>query len=298
MADLIEQAGWDEVWKWDTTTALLGGSPSAPMNLQAQALLNRTAQLKADIEALINGPQLKGEAGVKYAVIGWVSRNGGSGWFYIDDADHQPANMSTVEVVGDVLRVNYAFTGKRVLTHVVATDETMASLGLLCGASVGLGYSNISLYLPFACWIEKNAGIWGFGSDDGLNPWFGPGTDTTISTSADGSQFTINHKLGSGSHPPVASILTQSGSSVPGVDIRMSYGGTTIIGTAHAPFEGYVVWTGPGVNDWTVSTPNIAQPTFSFSAGVLTVTHEDLGADTKGVSIDAVSGVYLPASGS
>lgn len=243
---------------------------------------------------------MRGDEGKVYRAFGYVVRNGGSGWAYIDDVDHRPTGMSTVEVVGDVLRVNYGVTGVRVLTHIVGTDETMAALGMTCGPSVGLAYSDIKMFLPFACWVEKTAGVWAFGASDGCNPWFGPGTDTTIASSGDGSTFTITHKEGSGSHPPTMTVLTQAagGSAVPGVDVRMSYGGTSVIGTSHADFEGYIVWTGPGQNDWTVSTPNISVPTCTFSAGVLTVTHENLGTDTKAVSVDGVGGTYLPASGS
>lgn len=298
MANLNEEPGWPDVWQWDTVTPLLGGNGGAPLNVQAQSLLNRTAQLKAEIEAIVNGPMLKGDAGKQYAVIGWVSRNDGSGWYYIDNEDHRPTGMSSIAVVGtNILRVSYSFTASRVLTHVVVTDETMAALGVQVGSSVGLGYSDVYMYMPFACWVEKTAGTWAFGAGDGLNPWFGPGTDTTISTSADGSEFTINHKVGSGSSPPIFTVLTQANGYVPGVDIRVSWGGTSIIATAHSQFEGYVQWVGPGANDWAVTTPNIAQPTFAFNAGVLTVTHEDLGADTKAVSVDSVSGFYVPASG-
>lgn len=250
------------------------------------------------ISALAN--TLKGDAGKKYAVFGFVARNDGSGWSYIDDVDHRPTNMSAIAVVGDDLRVTYGAPGVRVITCIIANDETMAAFGMTCGPSVGLAFSNIKMYIPFTCWVENTGGVWAFGAGDGLNSWFGLGTDTTIATSPDGSGFTITHKTASSSYPPVLTVLTQGagGGATPGTDMRLSYGGTAVIGTAHADFEGSVVWTGPNPNDWTVTTPNIAKPTFAFAAGVLTVTHENLGADTKAVSVDAVGGTYLVASGS
>jgi hypothetical protein len=242
---------------------------------------------------------MKGDDGKVYKIFAFVVRNDGTGWDYIDDADHRPTNMGAIAVVGDDLRVTYGAPGVRVVTCIVGTDETMSALGMTCGPSVGLDYSNIKMYIPFACWVEKSAGAFAFGAGDGLNPWLDEGTDTTIATSVDESTFTITHKTASGSHPPVMTVLTQAGGggAFPGVDIRMSWGGTSIIGTAHALFEGYVSYNA-GTGLWEVDTPNIAKPTFGFSAGVLTVTHENLGTDTKSILITDVSGVYLSATGS
>lgn len=50
MTTLTATPGYDAVPQLETTTLALGG-PAAPMNSQAQALLNRTAQLKADADA-------------------------------------------------------------------------------------------------------------------------------------------------------------------------------------------------------------------------------------------------------
>ena len=47
MTNLTPNAGWDDVPQLETTTKALGG-PSGPMNLQAQALLNRTEALNPD----------------------------------------------------------------------------------------------------------------------------------------------------------------------------------------------------------------------------------------------------------
>lgn len=48
MTNLTPNAGWDDVPQLETTTKAMGG-PSGPMNLQAQALLNRTERLLAMI---------------------------------------------------------------------------------------------------------------------------------------------------------------------------------------------------------------------------------------------------------
>lgn len=57
MANLTPTAGWDAVPQLELTTIARGG-PGGSMNLQAQALLNRTEQLSADIAALGGGTAL------------------------------------------------------------------------------------------------------------------------------------------------------------------------------------------------------------------------------------------------
>lgn len=47
MSNLTPTPGWDDVFQLETDTLGLGG-PGGPMNLQAQALLNRTEQLRAE----------------------------------------------------------------------------------------------------------------------------------------------------------------------------------------------------------------------------------------------------------
>lgn len=287
----------DSASKWRVHQGLTGAELAAAGGANIMEFNPATAYA-ANTTGNAIASALKGNPGRSYSVCGYVLRNDGSGWACIDDVDHRPTNIASVSVIGDDLRVTYSGAGVRVVSHQVSTDETMAAMGMLCGPSVGLTYSNIKLYMPFACWVEKTAGSFAFGASDGLNPWFGPGTDTTISTSADQSSFTITHKTASGSHPPVMTVLTQSsgGGASPGADIRISYGGTTIIGTAHSLFEGLISYNA-GTSTWDVDTPNIAKPSCSFSSGVLTVTHENLGPDTRAVSVDAVSGIYLPASG-
>jgi hypothetical protein len=51
MTNLVPVPSWDEVVRLETTTQALAG-PSGPMNVQAQALLNRTAELKEFDEAI------------------------------------------------------------------------------------------------------------------------------------------------------------------------------------------------------------------------------------------------------
>jgi hypothetical protein len=74
-------------------------------------------------------------------------------------------------------------------------------------------------------------------------------------------------------HPSVGSATT-----MPSIDPKSNYHSvisgvtsTTTTIKSLVPFSGTVSYDGA---NWVVSTPTLAKPTFSFSAGVLTVTHE------------------------
>lgn len=47
MSNLPATPGWDNVWQWDDGTRLIGGTPTSPLNLQAQALVNRSEWLRS-----------------------------------------------------------------------------------------------------------------------------------------------------------------------------------------------------------------------------------------------------------
>ena len=233
-----------------------------------------------------------GDEGRRLREVAFVLRNEGAGWQYINDDDHAPVGMGAVSVVGDDLRTAYSFTAARVISLFGGVDETMSSRGLIFGPSVGLTFSNWRLYMPMACWVDKNAGAFSFGD---IDPWLRPGVDTVMTT-VDESRFTIDHKTASSDLPPVACVLTGAGGSAPGLECRLSYGGNSIIGTFYEEMHGYIRWVGPGQNDWAVDTPNVAKPTFAFNAGVLTVTHEDIG-DIFDTHITGVGGVVVVTAG-
>ena len=240
------------------------------------------SQLDTQLEGYVAG-----EAGRACRELACVVRNSGAGWVFINDTDHAPMGFSAVSVVGDTLRVTYSATYTKVLSMLGSVDETMASRGLSFGPSVGLGLSNFSLFMNFSCWVEKALGTFAFGD---IDPWLDPGVDTTIATT-DESRFTITHKTASGDDPPMATLITGTA----GIEPRLSYGGTSIIVTFFDDLAGYVYYNA-GTTSWVVVTNNIAQPTFSFAAGVLTVTHEDIG-DCYEVFITPVSGLYVMAAG-
>jgi hypothetical protein len=67
-----------------------------------------------------------------------VIRNNGTGWQFINDANHNPMNLASVSVdnSGRIV-LDYGFTAKKVLTLVASPDETFASQYQI-GGSVGL----------------------------------------------------------------------------------------------------------------------------------------------------------------
>lgn len=230
-----------------------------------------------------------GEPGRPLREVACVIRPTAGVWAEIDDVDHQPIGLSGVSVVGDAVRVTYSFTGVKVTSMFGGVDEAMASRGVTFGPSVGTDYANFSLFMPMVCWIAKTAGVFGVGN---MDPWLGPGTDTTLTT-VDETRFILTHKTASGDVPPVASILTASANAA--VECRLSYGGTSVTATFYQDFHGYVYYD-TGSATWKVDTPNFTKPTFSYSAGVLTVTHESI-PDSYFAEVLPVGGILWPYSG-
>jgi hypothetical protein len=82
---------------------------------------------------------------VDYYLIGGVIRNSGDGWKLINDKEHEPLNMTSVETTDTSIIVHYK-GAKEVISLNVTPDETMASEWYTMGASVGLDFSIISVY--------------------------------------------------------------------------------------------------------------------------------------------------------
>jgi hypothetical protein len=88
------------------------------------------------------------EAGVRLAVVACALRNSGSGWAVISDTGHEPSGLTGPYVVqnADHLELQHAVGATRVVSMIVAPDETFAQVGLRVGASAGKGLSRIYLY--------------------------------------------------------------------------------------------------------------------------------------------------------
>ena len=86
------------------------------------------------------------ESGKKIKIVAGAIRNSGTGWAFINDTYHNPINLSTISVDSSgLLQIDYGFTAKKVLSLVVAPDETLSRY-YSCGCSVGLSYSSAKIY--------------------------------------------------------------------------------------------------------------------------------------------------------
>jgi len=73
-------------------------------------------------------------------------RNSGGTWSYVDDAEHDKRNLATVTTNENFAQINYRRTDyNRVVSLVATPDESYATKGVTCGASVGLTFSQIKL---------------------------------------------------------------------------------------------------------------------------------------------------------
>ena len=85
----------------------------------------------------------------QHRMIAGVIRNTGSGWEFITDANHA-GDMNCVSVTANEdgqIRINYGgIHAKKVISLIVAPDETFASLGYTVGSSVAATYSLIEVY--------------------------------------------------------------------------------------------------------------------------------------------------------
>lgn len=91
--------------------------------------------------------------GKKIVLVAGVIRNTGNGWEYINNSGHNPMNLATVSVneSGQIV-IGYGFTAKKVLSLIVAPDETFANKYTF-GGSVGLSDTLVNV-----CTLPKEIG--------------------------------------------------------------------------------------------------------------------------------------------
>jgi len=76
--------------------------------------------------------------------IAGAIRNDGAGWYAINDTDHSPMNIKAVRSNLFSIEIEYPAAAK-VGSLVIASDETLARVGIVAGASVGLSSAQIVL---------------------------------------------------------------------------------------------------------------------------------------------------------
>lgn len=138
----------------------------------------------------------------RHKVIAGVVRNSGDGWEFIINERHQ-GDLNCVDVSTDengYIVVDYSAIGaKKVVSLLVAPDETFASLGYIVGASVGLGLCRIKVEQYFTNCVggHINADNNGnFTIDSGNNIGL-----SAVSWDSTNSRLTITHNSISNAYP-------------------------------------------------------------------------------------------------
>lgn len=239
----------------EITNARTGGNPFNSLGERLDDFDNRFGVLL--------GEQVKGKGDQKYKLIAGVIRNDGTSWKFIEDSGHAKTGLSAISSSGNNIQIDYDFTATKVGSLIVTPDETLANYGITVGSSVGTAYSVINAYMPFSCFVTGRSTISGV-----PNPLT---NSTSIVESGDLSGFTINHSTAFSGDTPVVSVVTES-TQAPGLDVRFSFGTTSVICTAYADFHGYISCDGA---NFSVLTDNIQKPTLTWDAGTsqLVITH-------------------------
>lgn len=104
--------------------------------------------------------------------VACVVRNNAGTWALINDTDHEPYNVDSIETISaGGFKVNYTFTAKQVISLTATPDETYAELGWVAGGSVGTSYSGIvvcgehtalSPDTNMAFWFRRSSGVYGY----------------------------------------------------------------------------------------------------------------------------------------
>jgi hypothetical protein len=197
-----------------------------------------------------------------------VIRNDGTGWKYITDEVHQNINFTSISTTINNEIVVYYTDAKLIGAMLVTPDETLASYGLTCGASVGDTAAFIKCYAPFTGYIDGSGTIVS-------NDWFNGAY--AVTPLGDGTGYTINYDGGGNSKEKV--LVTNVRDSAPphnGLDIRAARSGAgQAILRAYHDLYGYIYFDG---SNWQVSSSCVANITCSFDAltGVLTITHDGM----------------------
>lgn len=224
---------------------------------------------------------VKGEVGKSVQTLAGVVRNSGTGWFYIDDDNHNRINMSTVTVQNGSLRVEHTPNAQKVGTLIASPDETFAKEGMSCGSSVGSYFSLIDLYFPL------NVQVKGDGTFVSKS-YFTPSLSLLFST--DKSSFTLTHPSCDPLDVPAINCPISAGSSG---EFAVSYGETSVTVERRGDLAGYIYYD-VATTSWKYVGDNVNNLTFDFTGGVLTVTHDAVIGNVYAILLSERDGGYKP----
>ena len=128
-----------------------------------------------------------------YRIVAGAIRNSGNGWDFIVDENHR-ANLNCTGISTDAnnnLIIQYAaIDAKKIISFIIAPDETFASAGYLIGASVGktAAYCQISQAIPDAVSgdiVVTDASTMSIEHNNGIS---------AVSWDSENSRLTITHR--------------------------------------------------------------------------------------------------------
>lgn len=156
---LKEQVGIkiDELITNGTIQDLINNKIFSDLNTKLETFKQQTDEQFNTIVSQTNGKNVK--------FIAFAIRNNGGGFQLINDNLHSPLNVTSVENGLFDVTINYETTGVKVLSLIVANDETMAQEGINVGASVGIDKAIIK--------FSKQDDVFGYLTKTGgdLNNW-------------------------------------------------------------------------------------------------------------------------------
>lgn len=205
----------------------------------------------------------------------------GSGWYVLNDSGHKSVGLSDITESGDNIILNYNFSSSKVGTLLISPDETFGAFDIVAGASVGTTSANISFSGTLEA--EINPSTFSVAASSYFNG------AVSIRNNGD-STATITHDT-VGSASGAVSLVDKTSYKT----IVVSKTATEIVVKQLGQMSGYISWDG---SSWVVTTGAKSKPTMSFSAGVLTVTHEAVSAaeTTPVISVRSGSCVAQPDS--
>lgn len=203
---------------------------------------------------------LLGDVDRRYRFISGVICNTGTGWRFINDVDHRPQGMVSVSVVAGRVRLTYGFTASKVCSLHVTPDETLAGVGMVAGASVGMTFSDVQLSMPLTFNVNLDSAAIVDTPDYIKNKL----------ALVDGTHYQRITHPATDALPVVGPIGSSAGKGSP----SLSFSSTQIDIYQHAPLSGYIFYNGAA---WVIDTNN-RQTVYSavWDTDHLVVTHDTM----------------------
>lgn len=213
------------------------------------------------------------EVGKKAYVISGVIRNSGNGWELIDDEGHNNINITSVSQDESNKTISVVYpSALKVGNFNVSTDETLARMNIRCGASVSLNKASIKCYTDFTGYFNGSGLIV---SQKGT--WFdGTYTFTPLS---DGTGFNLVYDGDESSIRPSVQVTSYADSGMNTQEMRVKVNSSTSVDfRTYGDLEGKLICDG---TTFTLETSCVANISFSYTNGVLDITHISGSTETE-----------------